>query len=459
MWQTLTRTFDWQEKVFGSGEVRHLLATDPASLSALESRYKTAINTEGTSGSPLFTYVHADRFVEDMERESSVTTSASEGSSHLVESVFGRKSKREFKYQAMYILVNANEQSSNEAWKGPGEEGRVLCCIKAYANGSFDVKPGFTSGGTPYRFVAPGGGVFEYTLENAANNDVSTLEARQQRLAKELLTRAAGLRRMVGAGDFEAPPGPSSDAVRLLLNVEIVAAKAFQRDRLFVEYHLKYDDTVWECGEQWLPQLHGFTQISVGRRVHFADDDLPTSLACFGHPFEVELTAQKEPAAAWPILYFHVASYDRWDRCRPEGYGYLALAGHCPGTREHVVDTWRPVGSVRQQLHSFFVGGGPQLRDVTYVRQPVDWAGPVLSKYGFRTQPAGQVKIRTSSMLHKRRVKPLAASGYAIPRSLSPTKPPKQRSAFALIERARQRLAEAKASETLKGHSIERPPP
>lgn len=70
--------------------------------------------------------------------------------------------------------------------------------------------------------------------------------------------------------------------------------------------------------------------------------------------------------------------------------------------REHVVDTWRPVGSVRQQLHSFFVGGGPQLRDLTYVRQPSDWAGPVLSKYGFRTQPAGQVKIRTSSMLHKR---------------------------------------------------------
>lgn len=51
------------------------------------------------------------------------------------------------------------------------------------------VQPGFTSGGTPYRFVAPGGGVFEYTLENAADNDVSTLEARQQRLAKELLTR------------------------------------------------------------------------------------------------------------------------------------------------------------------------------------------------------------------------------------------------------------------------------
>lgn len=54
---------------------------------------------------------------------------------------------------------------------------------------------------------------------------------------------------MVGAGDFEAAPGPSPDAVRLVLNIEIVAAKAFQRDRLFVEYHLKYDDTVWECGK------------------------------------------------------------------------------------------------------------------------------------------------------------------------------------------------------------------
>lgn len=69
------------------------------------------------------------------------------------------------------------------------------------------------------------------------------------RRAARFSCRAAGLRRMVGAGEFEAPPGPSSDAVRLLLNIEIVAAKAFQRDRLFVEYHLKYDDKVWECGE------------------------------------------------------------------------------------------------------------------------------------------------------------------------------------------------------------------
>lgn len=54
---------------------------------------------------------------------------------------------------------------------------------------------------------------------------------------------------MVGAGDFEAPPGPSSDAVRLLLNIEIVAAKAFQRGELFVEYQLEYDNKVWDCGE------------------------------------------------------------------------------------------------------------------------------------------------------------------------------------------------------------------
>jgi Meckel syndrome type 1 protein len=72
------------------------------------------------------------------------------------------------------------------------------------------------------------------------------------------------------------------------------------------------------------------------------------------------------------------------------------------GMREHVVDTWRPVGSVRQQVHSFFVGGGPQLRDMTYVRQPSDWSGPILSKYAFRTQAAGQVELRTNSMLQKR---------------------------------------------------------
>lgn len=69
--------------------------------------------------------------------------------------------------------------------------GQIRCVVLLFIprSGLLFWQPGFTSGGTPYRFVAPGGGVFEYTLENAADNDVSTLEARQQRLAKELLTR------------------------------------------------------------------------------------------------------------------------------------------------------------------------------------------------------------------------------------------------------------------------------
>jgi hypothetical protein len=47
-------------------EIQHLLAADPASLSALESKYKTAITKQSTAGSHLYTYVHADQFVERM---------------------------------------------------------------------------------------------------------------------------------------------------------------------------------------------------------------------------------------------------------------------------------------------------------------------------------------------------------------------------------------------------------
>ena len=46
----------------------------------------------------------------------------------------------------------------------------------------------------------------------------------------------------------------------------------------------------------------------------------------------------------------------------------------CQGVHEVVVNTWRPSGfRVLDKLKRFFVGGAPQIDDISYVTQPTDF--------------------------------------------------------------------------------------
>ncbi|XP_019365700.1 PREDICTED: Meckel syndrome type 1 protein [Gavialis gangeticus] len=69
----------------------------------------------------------------------------------------------------------------------------------------------------------------------------------------------------------------------------------------------------------------------------------------------------------------------------------------CPGTGFHTltVPTWRPVelGTV-SELRRFFIGGSPELEDMTYVRVPTTFKGERLSRFGFRTETTGSVTFR-----------------------------------------------------------------
>lgn len=50
-------------------------------------------------------------------------------------------------------------------------------------------------------------------------------------------------------------------------------------------------------------------------------------------------------------------------------------------------------GSRRDQQQAFFIGGSPELQDVSYVAVPKDHKGTVLNKYGYKTQSSGNVKV------------------------------------------------------------------
>ena len=72
----------------------------------------------------------------------------------------------------------------------------------------------------------------------------------------------------------------------------------------------------------------------------------------------------------WPTLFLEVLSVDQWERFRTEGYGYVTLPNKA-GTYDITVNTWRPTGNgLVPKMRRFFIGGSPELEDVTYVKQP-----------------------------------------------------------------------------------------
>ena len=60
---------------------------------------------------------------------------------------------------------------------------------------------------------------------------------------------------------------------------------------------------------------------------------------------------------------------------------------------------WRPRGdSIIYELRRFFIGGSPELEDMSYVAVPSDHEGPILSRMGFRTTTTGHLKIRLNTV-------------------------------------------------------------
>ena len=106
-------------------------------------------------------------------------------------------------------------------------------------------------------------------------------------------------------------------------------------------------------------------------------------------------TMSSDQLPKWPRVLVEISSQDYWDRHRVEGYGYLDIprkSGQWQmkfcllpstfiliclfcfaviGQHEVTVETWRPVGRpVIDQMNRFFIGGPPEIDDITYVATP-----------------------------------------------------------------------------------------
>ncbi|KAK2828677.1 hypothetical protein Q5P01_019711 [Channa striata] len=294
---------------------------------------------------------------------------------------------------------------------GKKENECLLVTIKTDGKGTVIVKPDFNKGKEPYRIVTEGEKreVWRLTVENVSTAPKPEEKDREQNMYTDLYVRHKEYLNSLVGQDFEMPPG---GVLRYLMNGEIVSAKGFEYDNLYIHFFVELPNN-WSS----LPfqSLSGVTQTCRTKTLG------KENVAFYSYPFNFETfyVHQKESEESipqWPVLYFRVLSLDFWQRYRTEGYGYLLFPAR-PGKHKVTCHTWRPLqtGTV-SALRRFFIGGSPELEEISYVRVPGTFKGERLSRFGFCTETTGSVTFNLHciqqarafvdvSMLKKRRQK------------------------------------------------------
>lgn len=247
----------------------------------------------------------------------------------------------------------------------------------------------------PYRLETEAGCVYEYWVINdtepADASEVAVLNTKQMRFQQELFDKTQELRRNFVGDEFEAyTDSPDLDVCKVMLNMEIVSAQGFDLDHVYVQYLLDIPDG-WATGDA--PQLWANTQVSKVK--HIKDErgkTTTTAVAHFGLPIELTLwqTADVKSGSDFkdkesgvtrmPCILLQVNSYDMWDRNRTQGYAHMSLP-LAPGCSSHTVKTWRPALTQIGRMRSFFIGGTPELKDLTFAGIPTTQQSSTLSRF------------------------------------------------------------------------------
>ncbi|KAJ3407064.1 hypothetical protein CcCBS67573_g03926 [Chytriomyces confervae] len=89
----------------------------------------------------------------------------------------------------------------------------------------------------------------------------------------------------------------------------------------------------------------------------------------WSHPIDVHYTTRS--LSGWPKLVFQVFRQDMFGRNELYGYGFVHVPT-TPGTHVLEVATWRPAGTLMDQVWSFFLGATPQLKSMDLIHNPSD---------------------------------------------------------------------------------------
>ncbi|XP_026183484.1 tectonic-like complex member MKS1 isoform X1 [Mastacembelus armatus] len=434
----------WQEKLFSQYEME-LFQNEAACQTPLDCQYHTEVNAlnkaKGRRNKRIFTYTDHDRYTQylafhQMQYSNDILTTTKSKPTFLAErmaSLTHRRSDRrtvdcsipkskiinwepteEF-VKSSRVVNNAMQTMHIMGDLGPPgrlgvrENECLLITIKTDGIGTIIVKPDFNKGKEPYRIVTEGEKreVWCLTVENVSTALKADEKHREQMMYKDLYVRHKDYLNSLVGQDFEMPP---VGVLRYMVNGEIVSAKGFEYDNLYIHFFMELPNNWSSLSSQ---SLSGVTQICQTKTLG------KENVAFFSYPFSFEafyMCEKESEVPQWPVLYFKVLSVDFWQRYRTEGYGYLLFPA-IPGKHIVTCHTWRPLqtGTV-SALKRFFIGGSPELEDQSYVRIPGTFKGERLSRFGFHTETTGSVTFNLhciqqarvfvdATMLKKRRQK------------------------------------------------------
>uniref|UniRef100_A0A671WFL6 MKS transition zone complex subunit 1 n=1 Tax=Sparus aurata TaxID=8175 RepID=A0A671WFL6_SPAAU len=406
----------WQEKLFSQYEME-LFQNEAACQTPLDRQYHTEVKAlnkaKGRRNHRIFTYTDHDRYTNSLPfqqlNSTELLTTTKSVPTFLAERMANVRHRRQDR-RTMDCSVPTSKIIN---WE-PTEE-----FVKNYNTKIMDVmccmpldKKGISSVCVLLCRIVTGGekkDVWRLTLENVSTAMKPEEKEREQSMYKDLYVRHKEYLNSLVGQDFEMPP---AGVLRYLMNGEIVSAKGFEYDNLYIHFFMELPNN-WSS----LPfqSLSGVTQTCRTKTLGKED------VAFFSYPFSFEAfymceKESEESVPQWPVLYFKVLSLDSWQRYRTEGYGYLLFPA-IPGKHTVTCHTWRPLqtGTV-SALRRFFIGGSPELEDHSYVRIPGTFKGERLSRFGFCTETTGSVTFNLhciqqarafvdANMLKKRRQK------------------------------------------------------
>ncbi|KAM9846524.1 tectonic-like complex member MKS1 [Aulostomus maculatus] len=412
----------WQEKLFSQYEIE-LFQNEAACQTPLDRQYHKEVSAlnraKGRRNHRIFTYTDHDRYTNclpfNQQHNADLLNTTKTSPTFLAARMASMKHRRQDRrtmdcsihkskiinwepteefVRNSHVVNNAMQTMHIMGDLGPPgrlglkENECLLLTVKTDGNGTIIVKPDFNKSKDPYRIVTEGDKreVWRLTVENVSPAMKPEEKDREQNMYKDLYTRHKEYLNSLVGQDFEMPP---AGILRYLMNGEIVSAKGFEYDNLYIHFLMELPNNWFSAT---LPhQSHsGVTQTCQTRTLG------KENVAFFSFPFSFEAfyTTEKESEESvlqWPVLYFKVLSLDSWQRYRTEGYGYLLFPA-MPGKHTMTCQTWRPLqeGTV-SALRRFFVGGSPELEDLSYIRIPGTFKGDRLSRFGFCTETSGSV--------------------------------------------------------------------
>lgn len=271
-----------------------------------------------------------------------------------------------------------------------------LMFIKYTAGGELEIQPSFIDKETCFyhQFTTPiidgvGGETYRYEIENVREVQKKKVHMLRLQQADAERFRLERFQNQVGT-NFRPKPLPGEHHTHIF--GEVTSAEGFEANQLYLELFVGLPQG-WEPrqgSDDYITHHEVSTQFT--RQTQTGEGAL--SKWHFGFPFELDLHRRKEAGPVrTPRVYMCVNSVDSWSRHHVEGYGYVDVPSYA-GMHDLRVHTWKPQGTVREQMRNFYLGGALQLGAVNYPPLSDKLPGRVMNQHGFRTESSGYVNLR-----------------------------------------------------------------